>query len=389
MNIGMHGTASITMLAFGLFWNAGGAFGQCTLHSTNQIPGVCDGTLYLWDCQGTSPDSVVWSNGDVGVCQALPGTYAYQAWLNGSVVQAGSGTIGSYGWELDLQFTGLSQNFVYGLVGGLSIPYCSTSSTITPCCDPQADDLEVYLVQDSVNLIQDPCIGCHDHWCAPGSLAFFQIPCGHTYWVRLVDSACVGQVDFTQQSFIVHNNANLILDTAVTGSVPGFNTGSVELIEAVPDTTELYPIYGPVTGTAVLYEGLNGSSIVAQYSGVTDAIWTDLDTGYYRVCFAPDSGCQVICDTLYVPAVPGNGVAESQSTDALSLVPTATPGILTLLSQNGSAVADITITDALGREVTRLRIVPGPFSVEQLPRGVYVLTAVQGSERLRVRFLKE
>jgi hypothetical protein len=308
---------------------------------------------------------------------------------NGSVVQAGSGTIGSYGWELDLQFTGLSQNFVYGLVGGLSIPYCSTSSTITPCCDPQADDLEVYLVQDSVNLIQDPCIGCHDHWCAPGSLAFFQIPCGHTYWVRLVDSACVGQVDFTQQSFIVHNNANLILDTAVTGSVPGFNTGSVELIEAVPDTTELYPIYGPVTGTAVLYEGLNGSSIVAQYSGVTDAIWTDLDTGYYRVCFAPDSGCQVICDTLYVPAVPGNGVAESQSTDALSLVPTATPGILTLLSQNGSAVADITITDALGREVTRLRIVPGPFSVEQLPRGVYVLTAVQGSERLRVRFLKE
>ncbi|MCC7503257.1 MAG: T9SS type A sorting domain-containing protein [Flavobacteriales bacterium] len=384
----MHGTGSITLLAFGLFWSAGEASGQCTLYISDEMPGVCSGMLYLGGCSGTWPDSVVWSNGDVGVCQGPPGVYTYQAWLNGAVMQAGNGSINSVEWELDLQFAGLSQNFVYGMVAGLDIQSCSFSGTIGPCCVPQTDT-EVYLVQDSVNLIQDPCIGCHDHWCAPGSLAFFPIPCGHTYWVRLVDSACVGQVDFTQQSFIAHNNANLILDTAVTGSVPGFNTGSVELIEAVPDTTELYPIYGPVTGTAVLYEGLNGSSIVAQYSGVTDAIWTGLDTGYYRVCFAPDSGCQVICDTLYVPAVPGNGVDESANMDALSLVPTATTGMLTLRSRNGSAFADITITDALGREVMRMRIAPGPFSVAQLPRGAYVLNAVQGSERLRVRFLKE
>ena len=386
MNIGIQRSALIMVIAYGLE-STGEVSGQCTVYTANEMPGVCGGSLYLGDCPGTSPDSVVWSNGAIGFCQGPPGTYAYQAWLNGAVLQSGAGAIGSFGWEFSVVYAGSSSSG-YAVLANVEIPYCA-STVISPCCYPQQDQVEVYLVQDGANLIQDQCISCHDHWCAPGSVGFFDVPCGHTYRLRVVDSTCAGQVDDTLHTIIVHNNANLELDTAVLGSVPGFFTGSVELIEAVPDTTEIFPIYGPVTGTAVLYEGLNSSTIVAQYGGVTDAIWTGLDTGYYRICFVPDSGCQVICDTLYVPAVPGNAVSDSPKLDVLSLMPTVTTGMLSLRSQNGAAIADITITNVLGREVLTMRILPGPFSVEQLPRAAYVLTAVQGSERLRLRFLKE
>ena len=362
---------------------------SCEVHTTNAIPSVCDGNIYLLNCQ-SQYDSVVWSNGNVGyACSGPPGSYSFEAWMNGAVVFSGTRTIQSLGWQFDPVVGYPTLDGGYWIMGGAYVPFCGTSAYIAPCCMPQPADVELYLVQDGLNEIQDPCVQCHDHPCYGATVIFTEVPCGHEYYIRLVDAACAGQVDDTLHTIIVHNNANLILDTAVTGSVPGFNTGSIELLEAVPDTTELFPIYGPVTGTAVLYEGLSSSNIVAQYPGVTDAIWTDLDTGYYRVCFAPDSGCQVICDTLYVPAVQGNGVSESASMDALSLVPTATTGMLTLRSWNGLAVADITITDALGRDVSRMRMAPGPFSVEHFPRGIYVLTAVQVNERLRVLFLRE
>ncbi|MBP6392353.1 MAG: hypothetical protein KA352_15785, partial [Flavobacteriales bacterium] len=161
------------------------------------------------------------------------------------------------------------------------------------------------------------------------------------------------------------------------------------LVEAVPDTTEPYPIHAPVVGTITLYEGLTGSSTVGGVvASSVSRTWSALDTGYYRVEFAPDAGCQIAMDTIYVPAVLNVGDIEEHITSALSLASSITDETLMLRSRDPAERISITVRDACGRTVLETSAALGPFSVERLVPGPYFLTAVQGREELRARFIK-
>ena len=364
------------------------AVGQCqVLQIGHEFPGVCLGHVWL-DCSGV--DSVVWSNGSQAFVLTAPaGSYSFSAYSNGVFVGSGGASIESHGWELDGGgFGGATGNSQFLISGWPWIPYCNTSIFNSPCCSPQ-QPVEVFLVQDGVTVMQPACMGCHNAQCSGGTTLFHDVPCGHEYTFRIVDPDCAGTYDILSSPIIAPNNANLYLDTLVVGSIPGLNTGSITLLEAIPDTTEPFPIHSPVTGTIYLFEGLVGSNPVGPYfTEALSGIWNALDTGYYRLQFTPNLGCQTIVDTIYVPAVLNVGEKEPPITSALSIAPSITDMTLTLRSKGSAERVWIIIRDAYGRVVLEASDTPGPFSVERLVPGPYFLTAVQGREELRARFIK-
>ncbi len=358
-------------------------YGQCISHVVHTFPGVCEeGTIWL-ECF-SPPDSIVWANGTTGLAiTGPPGTYPYQAYSAGEVVSSGEPAIEAHGWV----FGGPnSYSTVYGfqLSGSASVAYCGTSNWNFPCCAP--DDVSILLIQDGTTPITGPCIGCIDYPCSGGAFMFSQLPYGHEYCVRLVDPACAGIVEPESLCVIAPNCANLSLVTTVQASIPGGSTGVIELIEAIPDTTEVYPIFAPVSGASVLYH-MPGYEQVNPVQDGTSAIWTALDTGYYLLQFTPVAMCQVQEITLYVPAGTNTSVPLNQVPD-LAVSPTVTDGDLYLSCTEASTPVRLRIVDGRGRTVSSALRAAGRFSIQDLAPGPYLILAEQGEQQVVTRIVK-
>ena len=356
---------------------------QCAPYIAHAFPGVCDGQVSL-ECE---VDSVVWSTGEVSNTLYAPaGTYSYTAYLNGAVVSANSVTIESNGWNFNGSIHGMAWGSTYAITGNASVAHCGTSIYNFPCCHPGSAGTDVYLLQDGVNTLQQPCVICTDVSCTNATFIFQEVQYGHQYVVCISDPACMGTCA-TDEPIVVPSCANLELGSLITSSIPGQNTGSIELIAAIPDTTEPYPIEAPVTGTISL-SWLDGTPVGSTLLNAGSGLWTGLDTGWYVLSFQPDAGCQAARDTLYVPAETNTGVVRLPSIHVLSIAPTVTDAALRISSSAGSAPVRIRILDIHGRTLVTALAPPGLLSIESLPPGAYVLIASQGEATLRARFIK-
>lgn len=360
--------------------------GQCIAHRVHAFPDVCDGAIWL-ECS-VAVDSIVWSDGQVGFAiQGTAGTYSYEAYDNGAIVASGAPVIQSNGWVIE-GIDSYSSDFGFHLLGWASIAHCATSIYESPCCLPGQEDVQVFAVQDGVLPIGPPCSGCANYGCYGTTFMWSQLEFGHEYCVRVVDSHCGVTVDATDQCVIAHSCEGLVLETQVLPSLPGDNTGVIELIEAVPDTTEPYPIYSPVLGMINLISLTEGQPVGVPLINAGTAIWTGLDTGWYVVEFHPNPVCQIARDTLYVPPETNTAVGNEAMRPVLRMAPTLTDGTLRLSSSTGTAPINVRIVDGHGRTVLTGALTPGPFSIEALPPGPYVLVATQGQALLRSRFIK-
>ncbi len=355
---------------------------QCHTIHTHAWEGVCGGHVSVVDCPG---DSVIWSNGASGWTAYLdPGSYSYTVYQGGAVFYSGYANVQTVGWDFADSIHGLPWGWSYAITGNAFVNYCGTTMYDHSCCVPEGAD--VYLLQDGVNILYLPCVNCTDIWCVSTSFIIHEVPYGHQYVVCISDPSCAGTCA-TDQPITVPSCGNLELVTSISGTIAGENNGSIELVEAIPDTTEPYPIQAPVMGSISLTELSSGLLVGTQLTNAGSALWTGLDTGYYVLYFQPDAGCQSAWDTLYVPAETSTGM-DRLGGPALSARPTITDGTLVLSSSISDQPVHIRIVDMHGRTILTTMLRPGPLSVDALLPGAYLLVAAQGEVLLRSRFVK-
>lgn len=368
-----------------LFVAAEPAHGQCDFFTVAAIAGSCEGSINA-SCP-SNVDSMVWSDGHVDFTQHGPvGSYGYEVYAGGSVIASGTRPIPSASWTFADIGTLWSSLGHFWLEGSVSMNYCN-SVYYAPCCQPEFGETQISAIQDGLVEITSPCTGCTPG-CIGGSFLFSDLPPGHQYCLRLTDPVCGITIDLTDQCFVANSCAHLQLNTQISGSVPGENSGVIELLEAIPDTTEPYPIYSPVLGLARLWIGLDWFNYVEQYNNVGSASWNGLDTGYYVLEFAPDAGCQTRFDTLYVQAESNTDLLPGLSRPTLNVRPTVTDEFLLISSSARTTLLQARIIDIHGRIVSTIAMPPGSLSVEGLAPGPYILAVEQGGSMLRSRFIK-
>lgn len=373
----------------------GYAAGQCNFTWIDYPFGSCtEGFLQLY-CTGV--DSVVWSNGQVGFEAHLPtGTYDWQAYQDGQVVQTFPFEMKQLGWGLSLSasywqgggfaISGWGEVGEYSDTGFVQGAYCDVSAYHGPCCNPVDSLTHVRLVQDgAVELDPVNCMGCDSLPCYGHMVWFGNVPTGHSYHLRLHDLAC-GQVVDDSTQVIAHACDNLGLSIEAVGTPPGAMEGEVHLLEAVPDTTEPYPLHAPVAGSAAIYRGLDGwDPAGTTYNSVATASWTGLDTGFYRVVFTPDAGCNQVTDTVLV-SLP-SGVVENGPQAALQVVRTNAPDRI-MVHVRGGVAARVRLFNATGQEVPVRKVEGDLYDIGAVPPGVYLVKVDVGDAVLSAKFLQ-
>lgn len=123
----------------------GYAAGQCNFPWVDYPFGSCtEGFLQLY-CTGV--DSVVWSDGQVGFEAHLPpGSYYWQAYHDGQVIQTFPFEMKQLGWGLSLSgsywqaggfaISGWGEVGVNSDTGFVQGAYCDNSAFHGPCCHP-------------------------------------------------------------------------------------------------------------------------------------------------------------------------------------------------------------------------------------------------------------
>jgi len=371
------------------------ALAQCSSTWIGYPFGSCtEGDIELY-CNG-EVDSVLWSDGQVGFEAHLPpGDYAWQAYQDAQVVQTYPFQMKQLGWGLSLSgsswqsggfsISGWAEVGEYTDSAFVSGAYCDDSAFHGPCCHPVDSLTYVRLVQDgAVELSPVNCIGCESLPCYGQMVWFGNVPSGHAYHLRLHDLVCGNVVDDTAE-VIAHACDNLSLLVETSGTQPGAMQGEVSLLAAVPDTTEPYPLQAPVLGTAVLYRGLNGWDMVGSAIQGTSASWSGLDTGYYRVVFTPDAGCNQVSDTVNLSWT--TGIEGAADMPTLLVARTDVPDHIRIRLQSGDA-AQVRLFNATGRELTIRNIGNGLYDIGAVPSGVYLVQVKAGGTFLSARFLR-
>lgn len=357
---------------------------QCVSYVLYPYPGVCQGTISL-SCDAGSVDSIIWSTGEVGleITGLDTGSYSYHAYYQGTLVNTATYELTANEWHFMDTGSGWptfnDQNEPqYAWVVQASIGYCGTSAWNYPCCDPHG------VFQWIIDSVQYPP-GTEEVPCF-GAGGLMHLDFGHVYCIRLVDDGCGTTLD--GPCIITHSCANLQLDTIVVGSTPGEANGSIDVLQLIPDTTEPYPISAPVIGTFDLIS-LNDYAFV-EPTTLTDgsAQWTGLDTGYYVIWFTPAAGCQILRDTIYVPALAGLGEHELQNASVMSLASNVVSDMLRILSHDPQGSIYVRVIDMSGHTLIERKLDAGMFFLGDLPPGFYALHARQGGNMLRTRFLK-
>lgn len=363
----------------------GGVRAQSFVSLFHPYPGVCDGYIHV-DTLGWGVDSVAWSTGEDGfsLYGLSAGIYGYDAYSQGDLLFSGEAELVNNGWHFmdgGLGIPGPPGSDAEGTIPWIiqaAIGYCGTSMWNFPCCGPHG---VFQWIVDGVELEPDIeeilCFG------GPGPSI---LTLGHEWCVRLIDTSCGVTLD--GPCVITHNCANLQMDTVVTGSVPGEATGSVQVLDLIPDTTEVYPIYSPVTGLFDLVRMSDYTSMVPAPQTGGAAQWMELDTGRYLLWFIPDAGCQIRIDTVYVPPLIGLGQDGTTAEAGLSLVSNSVTTSLEFRSIDPTVSMFVRVVDMTGRSLIERRVHDGRLYVDHLPSGSYGLNVQQGERHLRTRFLK-
>lgn len=350
------------------------------MHVHHAFDNVCNGSMYYDE----AVDSVVWSTGDVGLelTNLLPGTYGFQAYLNGAVVNEGERVVEQNGWDVQVSshpiFSGIQ------LSGQVSVAHCQTSIFNNSCCIPDPATTELRVLQDGLPFSIPQCMGCTDVQCAFTPFQIEGLPYGHAYQLMVVDPVCAGDVLLPAGPIIAHSCAELEVVTDVTPASAGEANGSITFLEAIPDPTEPYPISAPVVGTATLRH-VNTMEVVAAYEHVGTAVWSDLAAGEYLLTYSPDEGCQLYSAIVQVGA--GTTGIQEDRASSLRVFPTITEGTLQLVAP-GQGPVEVRICDVQGLELFRQHVAPGMIDVTALPVGTYLATMQQGTTVQRTRFIK-
>lgn len=359
------------------------AFSQ-GVHVHHAFENVCDGYMLY----SGSADSVVWSTGHVGwtVDDLTPGTYGFEAFADGQVVEQGTREVEVFGWEFGpLQASYYSAD-AFTLTGSLSIQHCFVKLFNSLCCHPAPEETTVLILQDGepYPVTSENCESCMQVHCDYSFFIALGLPFGHIYDVGVNDPTCSG-VTMMGMNMIAHSCANLEVITEVVASTPGQTNGAITLVEAIPDPNEPYPISSPVLGTATLYD-VTTMEPVEMFEGVGTAMWSGLAAGSYELYFSPEEYCQTSVTVIEVSSGT-TGLDEVASRSELRVFPTITDGTLQLSAVNEEAI-DLRIMDVHGREVMRESQAPGSLDVGALPSGPYVARMQQGPIVASARFIK-
>jgi hypothetical protein len=371
------------------------ATGQCGANYIYHPFGTCTEGRVDFFCS-VPTDSVVWSTG--GTMHELnsspllpPGTYTWQAYHNGEVIQTGEVEIEQLEWHIappSLNWTGGGAMIS---VGEVMVPYC-TSEWQTPCCVPVDSLTYMHLVQDgTTEMVTESCFGCEQYYWGNGPCGysgatwFSNVPTGHSYTVRLYDLACGNIVDDTTV-IIAHGCDNLELMHEEVGTLPDVPLGEIHLLEAVPDPSEPYPLQAPVIGTAKLYRGPDGFDQVGDaFENVASASWTELEAGDYRLEFTPEAGCNRVLRPVHVATTTSIGPGVHVGA-LLQVVPTADPGRITIRTAQG-IVTNAQVLDAMGRMVPIHKLADGSYHMGTPPPGTYLVRALVGGSMATTRFV--
>ncbi len=352
---------------------------QVEAHVHHAFPDVCDGSIII---MGSGFDEVVWSTGDTGPeLFAPPGEYGFSVFDNGDLVLEGVRTIGSNGWEVEVQaipvFDGIQ------LSGTVELAHCGTSIFNAPCCTPDPAQTTFVVFQDGTPYMPTECIGCSNIQCAYGLVMVSGLPYGHVYTYAINDPACSGLVSYG--AITAHSCANLQLELEVADAIGG-STGSIGILEVVPDPTEPLPLSTPVTGVFRLFDNMSGEPVGDAQEGGT-ALWTDLAPGEYMVVFISAELCQ---PNTRVVSISGATTTEEHVKGSVDLYPRVAADFIALTLTGGPGTVDVDIFDMKGRRVLRSsRVSSARIPVSQLAPGPYVVMASGTGEVLRARFIKQ
>lgn len=363
------------------------------MHVHHAFQDVCTGYMYYDEFA----DSVVWSTGDVGymLSDLAPGTYGFVVYENGQVVNQGSREVELVDWNFT-SFNG-DPYMIPGLVmfsGTLEVPHCVAQIFDGVCCMPDPAQTTLFVLQDGMPYPTTEvlwfdlneageCTGCTGLNCTYWVFQFLAPP-GHVYTVGLNDPVCAGVV-MSDTTIVAPSCANLELVMEVMDATNGQSDGSIVFVQAIPDPNEPYPIQAPVTGSALLYQMPDGE-LIGNFDNVASAVWDGLPSGEYVLTFMPDAQCQMHSITLLVgtgTTTAMDGVDEGR----LRVFPAVADEVLYVISEHNGPI-QIRILDLQGRVVANDRMFAGPYAVESLVPGPYLLIAEQDGTVIRTRFIK-
>ncbi len=359
-----------TLLLFAIALNAAAAFAQCGPYVGHPIWPDTEGTAFVNpnEC-GDGITTCQWDNGSTAwdATGLSVGMHSVVLYANGVEVQTLSFEVEQLEWDLN--------QAVFPYLGAVSVsmwaevPYCGTSIFNYHYCPPDPEQTVVYLVQDGVAIDGLSPVGClttQHEWSG--------LPFGYTYQLHLVDhGACGSEAWGAALETWSCAGADVVLDVQPSMG----STGTIEVVEVMPDATSINPPTGPLEGTFRLWS-LPGYEQVGDEQIGTSAYWEGLPPGDYEVLFAPDLLCDPVLTPVTVDLISGIGIHASRN---LHTWPQPAHNDL---HWNGTANT-ARITDMHGRLLLEARNTDR-MDVSALASGIYLLH-VDG--RVAMRFVKD
>lgn len=376
------------LLAFmSVLWSiASVAQTSCLPHTTHALGDECLGGALL-DC-GQAITQVIWSTGDegFGLDGLEPGSYSCITYAGGTPADTFTFVVEREQWVW-AGYGSYATGFGRTIFGDPQVSqYCDTPVFNGLCCYPDAAQTYIDLIQDGITVLATQS----NVFCFGGVHIFPDVPPGHAYTLRVRDLHC-GQVLEPTDTIVVNNCDSLALDLGVTATVDDDHNGSIELVQAGAETSGPYPLpAGPVPGQVWLYSGLTDWNEAAPSypPGTTNALWTGLDSGYYRVVFRPDAGCNYLIDTVYVPRETSTDVMHPEaSRPVLSIMPSVVHDDVFVQGLRNERIL-VRVFDTAGHLVSQGPVTGGRYGLGGSPPGLYVIEAEQGGAIVRQRVLK-
>jgi len=365
----MHCTGPLLLLV--VFLQTPSAVAQCGPYVGHPIWPDTEGTAFVNpnEC-GDGITTCLWDNGSTAwdATGLSVGMHTVDLYVNGAQVQTLSFEVEQLEWELNQS--------VFTYVGAVSVsmwaevPYCGTSIFNYHRCPPDPEQTVVYLLQDGEAIDSLSPVGC-----LATQHAWSGLPFGYTYQLHLVDhGACGSEAWGAAVQTWSCGGADVALD--VQPSMGG--TGSIEVLEVMPDPGSINPPAGPLEGTFRLWSLPDYTQVGDEQTGTT-AFWDALPPGDYEVLFVPELLCDPVLTPVTIDLVSG---LSNRTMDEPVLWPQPAQHML-YWSRSMSGAAHI--TDLHGRLLLQASSTDR-MDISTLAPGIYLLR-VEGCKAMR--FVKD
>lgn len=359
-----------TLFLIGIAFQVGATSAQCGPYVGHPIWPDTEGTAFVNpnEC-GDGITTCQWDNGSTAwdATGLSVGMHSVVLYANGVEVQTLSFEVEQLEWDLN--------QAVFPYQGAVSVsmwaevPYCGTSIFNYHHCPPDQEQTVVYLLQDGLAIDSLSPVGClatQHEWSG--------LPFGYTYQLHLVDhGACGSEAWGAALETWSCAGAEVVLDVQPSMG----STGTIEVMEVMPDPASINPPAGPLEGTFRLWS-LPGYEQVGDEQTGTSAYWDGLPPGDYEVLFIPDLLCDPVLTPVTVDLISGIGMNAG---DNLRTWPQPAHNVLHWTGTANTAG----ITDLHGRLLLQARNTDR-MDVAALAPGIYLLK-VEG--RSAMRFVKD